>query len=41
MITTLLAVLGLPRTGRARAERENARRVRWRGSDGRWHWHVA
>ncbi len=41
MIATLLAALGFPRASRSRQETENARRVRWRGSDGRWHWQVA
>ena len=41
MIAILLATLGLPRAARVRQQEQNARRVRWRGSDGRWHWQVA
>jgi len=41
MIATLLAALGFARTDRAQVSAHAARRVRWRGSDGRWHWQGA
>ncbi len=42
MIASILAVFGLSLSSRASAaEKQRVRRVRWRGSDGRWHWQGA
>jgi hypothetical protein len=43
MIASILAAFGLARipAGAAPPEGHGVRRVRWRGSDGRWHWQAA
>ena len=43
MIASILAVFGFGlSSGRiAPSEKQRVRRVRWRGSDGRWHWQGA
>jgi hypothetical protein len=40
MIASILAALGLARST-AHMAPTGPRRVRWRGSDGRWHWQAA
>lgn len=40
MIASILALLGVARSP-ARTEPTGPRRVRWRGSDGRWQWQAA
>ncbi len=42
MIAIVLTALGLAQTTTSvKPQRESARRFRWRGSDGRWHWQAA
>jgi hypothetical protein len=42
MIALVLTALGLSQSNTSEKSRhENARRFRWRGSDGRWHWAAA
>lgn len=42
MIASILAAFGLARIpARMKSDKPGSRRVRWRGSDGRWHWQAA
>jgi hypothetical protein len=42
MIASILAAFGLARIpARSAPQGQGVRRVRWRGSDGRWQWQAA